>query len=152
MSMTTRCLLTANMDSAGDPGIQYPVTKHGSSYPQIVYWLRVSCVWNYPVGWAYIKGLRLPLKHSHRISWALVRSPRTERFQKIFPQTKNKQKKQKNKKQKISQYPWWEEEIWDRGWTGLKTAALLAQLGERWSGSLNNCEENAAFVMTSANV
>ena len=21
----------------GDPGIQYPVTKHGSSYPQIVY-------------------------------------------------------------------------------------------------------------------
>ena len=36
-------------------GNQYCMTKHGSSYPQIVYWLRVSGVWNYPIGWAYIK-------------------------------------------------------------------------------------------------
>ena len=42
------------MDS-GDSGNQYCMTKHGSSYPQIVYWLRVSGVWNYPIRWAYIK-------------------------------------------------------------------------------------------------
>ena len=42
------------MDS-GDSGNQYCMTKHGCSYPQIVYWLRVSGVWNYPIRWAYIK-------------------------------------------------------------------------------------------------
>ena len=35
-SMTTCCVVNANMDS-GDPGNQYSMTKHGSSYPQIVY-------------------------------------------------------------------------------------------------------------------
>ena len=35
-SMTTCCVVNANMDS-GEPGSQYCMTKHGSSYPQIVY-------------------------------------------------------------------------------------------------------------------
>ena len=35
-SMTTRCVVNANMDS-GEPGSQYCMTRHGSSYPQIVY-------------------------------------------------------------------------------------------------------------------
>ena len=43
---------------------QYCMTKHGSSYPQIVYWLRVSGVWNYPIGWAYIKWGR-----DKRLTW-----------------------------------------------------------------------------------
>ena len=47
-SMTTCCVVNANMDS-GDPGNQYCMKKHGSSYPQIVYWLRFSGVWNYPI-------------------------------------------------------------------------------------------------------
>ena len=47
-SMTTCCVLNANMDS-GEPSSQNCMTKHGSSYPQIVYCLRVSGVWNYPV-------------------------------------------------------------------------------------------------------
>ena len=39
-----------------DPGNQYCMTKQGSSYSQIVYWLPVTSVWSYPIGWAYIKG------------------------------------------------------------------------------------------------
>ena len=38
---------------SGDPGNQYCMTKHGSSYPQIVYCLRVSGV-ELSNGWAYI--------------------------------------------------------------------------------------------------
>ena len=53
-SMTTRWVVSANMDS-GYPGNQNCMTKHASSYPQIVYWLGVSVVWNYPRGWAYLK-------------------------------------------------------------------------------------------------
>ena len=48
-SMTSCCVVNANMDS-GEPGSQYCMTKHGSSYPQMVCGLRVSGVWNYPVG------------------------------------------------------------------------------------------------------
>ena len=48
-TMTTCCVVNANMDQSGDPGNQYCMTKHGSSYPQIVYHLRVSGVWNYPM-------------------------------------------------------------------------------------------------------
>ena len=47
-SMTMCCVVNANMDS-GDPGNQYCMKKHGSSYPQIVYWLHVSGVCNYPI-------------------------------------------------------------------------------------------------------
>ena len=53
-SMTTFCVVNANMDW-GEPGSQYCITKYGSSYPQIVSWLRVSSVWNYPIRWAYLK-------------------------------------------------------------------------------------------------
>ena len=35
-SMTTCCVVNANRDS-GEPGSQYCMTKHGYSYPQIVY-------------------------------------------------------------------------------------------------------------------
>ena len=62
-SMTTCCVVNSNRDS-GEPGNQYCMTKHGSSYPQIVYWLRVSGVWNYPIGWAYIKWGR-----DKRLTW-----------------------------------------------------------------------------------
>ena len=48
-SMTTCCVVNANMDS-GEPGSQYRMTKRGSSFPQIVYRLRVSGVWNYLIG------------------------------------------------------------------------------------------------------
>ena len=47
--MTTCCVVNGNMDQSGDPGNQYCMTKHGSSYPPIVYCLRVSGVWNYPM-------------------------------------------------------------------------------------------------------
>ena len=53
-SMTTGCVVNANIVS-GDPGNQHCMTILASSYPQTVHWLRVSGVWNYPVGWAYIK-------------------------------------------------------------------------------------------------
>ena len=43
-SMTTCYVLNANMDS-GEPSSQNCMTKYGSSYTQIVYWLRVSGVW-----------------------------------------------------------------------------------------------------------
>ena len=33
--------------------------KYGSSCPQIVYRLRLSGVWNYPVGWAYLECSRV---------------------------------------------------------------------------------------------
>ena len=58
-TMTTCCVVNANMDQSGDPGNQYCMTKHGSSYPQIVYCLRVSGV-ELSNGWAYIKWSRLP--------------------------------------------------------------------------------------------
>ena len=58
-SMTTCCVVNTNLDS-GEPGSQYCMTKYGSSYPQIVYWLRMSGVWNYPMGWAYLKCSRSP--------------------------------------------------------------------------------------------
>ena len=48
-TMTKCCVVNANVDQSGDPGNQYCITKHGSSYPQIVYYLRVSGVWNYPM-------------------------------------------------------------------------------------------------------
>ena len=48
-TMTTCCVVNANMDQSGDPGNQYCMTKHDSSYPQIVYCLCVSGVWNYPI-------------------------------------------------------------------------------------------------------
>ena len=44
-----------NLDDYVLSGNQYCMTKHGSSYPQIVYRLRVSVVWNYPLGWAHLK-------------------------------------------------------------------------------------------------
>ena len=43
-TMTRCCVVNENMDQSGDPGNQYYMTKHGSSYPQIVYCLRVSGV------------------------------------------------------------------------------------------------------------
>ena len=58
-SMTTCRVLNANMDS-GEPSSQNCMTKYGSSYTQIVYWLRVSGVWNYPIGLAYLKCSRSP--------------------------------------------------------------------------------------------
>ena len=58
-SMTTCCVMNANMDSR-EPRSQNCMTKYGSSYPQIVYWLRESDVWNYPIGWAYLKCSRSP--------------------------------------------------------------------------------------------
>ena len=39
-SMTTCCVVNANIGS-GEPGIQYCMTKYGSSCPQIVYRLRL---------------------------------------------------------------------------------------------------------------
>ena len=63
-----------------DPGNQYCMTKQGSSYPQIVYWLPVSSVWSYPIGWAHIK-INVRSHHatcSHRGAWAHVRLPRTK--------------------------------------------------------------------------
>ena len=48
-AMTTCCVVNENMDQSGDPGNQYCMTKHDSSYPQIVYCLHVSGVWNYPM-------------------------------------------------------------------------------------------------------
>ena len=58
-SMTTCCVVNGNM-ALGEPGSQYCITKYGSSYPQIVCWLHVSGVWNYPNGWAYLKCTRSP--------------------------------------------------------------------------------------------
>ena len=63
-----------------DLGNQYCMTKQGSSYPQIVYWLPVSSVWSYPIGWAHIK-INVRSHHatrSHRGAWAHVRLPRTK--------------------------------------------------------------------------
>ena len=75
----TRCAVNANIDS-GDPGNQYCMTIQASSYPHIVYWLRASGVWNYPIGWAW------NATRSHRVYWAQVRLPRTENFKKsVFP-------------------------------------------------------------------
>ena len=49
-------------------GNQYCMTKHEFSYPQIVYWLRVSSVWNYPIGWANMKCSQ------NRIKWPRIES------------------------------------------------------------------------------
>ena len=128
-SMTTCCVVNANM-ALGEPGSQYCITKYGSSYPQIVCWLRVSRspwapgvsgVWNYPHGWAYLKCTRSPRTRSHRVSWAHVRSPRIKTF-KTFP-TKD-----------TSQYPWQGEEIRDS--LGLKRfgAFMVNQCTVLWCG------------------
>ena len=85
-SMTTCCVLNANMDS-GEPSSQNCMTKYGSSYTQIVYWLRVSGVWNYPIGLAYLRCSRSPRNRLHKqraakpykmaMNWAQVTQKKT---------------------------------------------------------------------------
>ena len=107
--MTTCCVVNTNMDQSGDPGNQYCMTKHGSSYPQIVYCLRVSDV-ELANGWAYIKWSRLPRNtEASRFLSARQVAPRTKHFQKNFQQN-------------TTQCPWRGEKI--RDWPGLKDLAL----------------------------
>ena len=74
---------------SGDPGNQYCMTKHGPSYPQIVYCLRVSGVWNYRMD-ERIKWSRLPRNtEASRFLSARQIAPRTKHFQKIFPTKHN---------------------------------------------------------------
>ena len=89
-SMSTCCVVNANMDS-GEPGSQYCMTKHGSSYPQIVYWLLVSGVWNYPIGLAYLRCSRSPRNRLHKqraakpykmaMNWAQVTQKKQQQTQ-----------------------------------------------------------------------
>ena len=108
-TMTTCCVVNGNMDQSGDPGNQYCMTKHGSSYPPIVYCLRVSGVWNYPMDERIWNDRVHHATRRHRGSWAHVRLPRTKHFQKNFPQN-------------TTQCPWRGEKI--RDWPGLKDLAL----------------------------
>ena len=115
-----------NLDDYALSGNQYCMIKHGSFYPRIVYRLRVSVVWNYPLGWAYIKCSRSPRNRWSRVSWAHVRLPRSGNFQKIFTQ--------KN----TSQYPWWGEMIRDS--PGLKDSALSWRIGVRFFDAGEICQ------------
>ena len=106
-TMTTCCVVNENMDQSGDPGNQYCMTKHGSSYPQIVYCLRVSGVWNYPM--------------DERIKW--LRLPRNTEASRFLSARQIAQNQTLSKKKKhTTQCPWRGEKI--RDWPGLKDLAL----------------------------
>ena len=125
-SMTTRWVVSANMDS-GYPGNQNCMTKHGSSYPQIVYWLGVSVVWNYPRGWAYLKCSR-----SSRNWWSSSFLSARQIAQ------KRKLSKTFHTKKNTSQYPRWGEIIRDS--PGLKDSALSWRIGVRFFDSGEICQ------------
>ena len=113
------------MDS-GDPGNQYRMTRHGSSYPQTVYWLRVSGVWNYPIRWAYIKCSRSPRNTSSSSFLSARQITQNRKLSKIIP-SKN-----------ASQYPWRSEEM--RDLFGLKELAPLWRIGAPFIGTGEICE------------
>ena len=124
-SMTTRWVVSANMDS-GYPGNQNCMTKHGYSYPQIVYWLGVSVVWNYPRGWAYLKCSRSSRNWWSSSFLSACQIAQNQKFSKIFS-TKN-----------TSQYAWLGEEI--RNWQCPKDLALSWWISARFFDATEICE------------
>ena len=114
------------MDS-GDPGNQYCMTKHCSSYPQIVYCLRVSGVWNYPMDERVENDRVHHATRSHRGSWAHVRLPRTKHFQKHFPQKTHRHT-----------HDWLGEEI--RDWPYLKDLSVSWWISAQFFDAGEICE------------
>ena len=129
-----------NLDDYALSGNQYCMTKHGSSYPQIVYWLRVSVVWNYSVGWAYIK-----CSGSPRNTWS-------SRFLTARHVAQNRKLLKIFTQKNTSQYPRWGEVIRDS--PSLKDLALSWRIGARFFDAGEICELRLHTVtcLTSHNV
>ena len=74
---------------SGEPSSQNCMTKYGSSYPQIVHWLRVSGVWNYPIGWAYLKCSRSPRNTQSSSFLSSRQIAQNQKLSKNFPTKKH---------------------------------------------------------------